>query len=214
MPNTEAHETRLVREAAEWRLLSVLLSRPNAEWQREIETVGSELADPQLRDGCSAALEEAAEGVYHSVFGPGGPAPPREASYRSTLQLGYLLAELEAYYDAFGYVPAEDETPDHVAVEADFIAYLRMKRALAESLGQSEQAEVAAQAESAFLEDHLSFIAEPLQQSLAFSGVRYLEIASTALFDRVGPARSTEAEPQELADQLVKIEDANFSCGP
>lgn len=95
-------------------------------------------------------MEEATEGLHHSLFGPGGPAAPREASYRTTLQLGYLLSELEAYYSSFGYTPAKEETPDHVAVETDFAAYLCLKRALAAALGRSDEAEIAADASRVF----------------------------------------------------------------
>ena len=212
MPQTQPLATRLFNEAAEWRLLSLLFSRPGEDWRDEITAAASELADPQLKDACAAALGEASEGLYHSLFGPGGPAPPREASYRTTLQLGYLLSELQTYYSSFGYAPASQETPDHVAVETDFEAYLHLKRALAIAAGHSDQAEVAAEASKGFIKGHLSFIAEPLHQSLAHSGVRYLEIASLVLRERVGPAESIPPL-QDVAEELVTIQDAPFACG-
>lgn len=201
-----------LREASEWRLLSALFSRPTAIWRREVSAAGEECSHPELRGASAVALEEASEGVYHSIFGPGGPAAPREASYRTTLQLGYLLAELEAYYGAFGYQPDPEEPVDHVATEIDFVAYLRIKEAIALAHGELEELDVVRSAAETFLADHLSAIAEPLCESLQHSGLAYLQQASRLLLDRVGPSRA--AVGPDIADELVQIEDASFSCGP
>ena len=201
-----------LREASEWRLLSALLSRPTAAWRREMAAAHEECSHPDLREASRVALEEAAEGAYHSIFGPGGPAAPREASYRTTLQLGYLLAELEAYYGAFGYQPDPHEPIDHVATEIDFVAFLRLKEALAQARGQLDEANIARSAAEAFLADHLSAIAAPLHESLRHSGLDYLSQASQELLARVGPPR-TKPGPEVAAD-LVQIEDASFACGP
>ena len=124
------------------------------------------------------AEQEAGSGLYHSTFGPGGPACPREASHRATLVPGVLLAELEAYYQGFGYQPACLEAPDHVAVEAGFMAFLRLKQAYAFANGLSDQAEMAAAAAHRFLTDHLAVIAEPLARSLQL-GIAYLAGAAS-----------------------------------
>ena len=201
-----------LRPASEWRLLSALFSRPTPAWRREVSAAREECRNSGLRQVSAAALEEAAEGVYHSIFGPGGPAAPREASYRTTLQLGYLLAELEAYYGAFGYQPTPQEPIDHVATEIDFIAFLRLKEALARFHGQPDEADIARAAAESFLGDHLSAIAEPLHGSLRHSGLDYLSRASQELFARVGPPRN--APGPEVAAELVQIEDASFACDP
>jgi hypothetical protein len=44
-------------------------------------------------------------------------------SYHQTVQLGYLLSELQAYYSAFAFQPLTNEPPDHVSVETGFIAF-------------------------------------------------------------------------------------------
>jgi nitrate reductase assembly molybdenum cofactor insertion protein NarJ len=142
-----------------------------------------------LRDAVAAALTEAAEGLYHSVLGPGGPAPAREVSYRDVVQFGGLMSELACYYDAFAYQPTDREPGDHVSVEADFLGYLRLKEAYALASGDAEHAEVTSEAATAFIADHLSFIAEPLAGSLGHSGIRYLAIAGEALLQRTGPRR-------------------------
>ncbi len=208
LPNEVSDALRL---ASEWRLLGALFARPTASWRRELTAAREECSNADLRQAAGAALEQAAEGVYHSIFGPGGPAAPREASYRTTLQLGYLLAELEAYYGAFAYEPDSHEPIDHVAAEIDFVAFLRLKEALARANGRLDEADIVRSAVEAFLAEHLSAIAEPLCKSLQHSGFAYLEQASQLLLQRVGPPRAT-AGPA-LADELVQIEDASFACG-
>ena len=127
--------------------------------------------------------------------------------------MGYLLSELEAYYSAFGYAPAGEETPGHVAVETDFVAYLCLKQALAVGLEQPDKAEITRLARTEFLRSHLAAIAEPLHQSLENSGERYLSIASKALFERVGPPEATPSTTRPFAEELVTIENAEFCCG-
>ena len=108
-------------------------------------------------------------------------------SYRDWTQPGYLLAELSEYYRAFGWQPALAEAPDHIAVEASFVGYLRLKEAYALSCANQEQAEITAQAAQQFITDHLQTLTEPLAKSLEHSGVQYLALTSASLLRRVGP---------------------------
>jgi nitrate reductase assembly molybdenum cofactor insertion protein NarJ len=186
---TEAKALELLREAAEWRLIGLLLACPQGDWQTQVAALAAEVHDKQLTAAAAAARQEAGEGLYHTTFGPGGPAAPREISHREYLVPGPSLSELSACYDAFAYRPATDEPPDHVAVEADFIAYLRLKEAYAVARDDDEQTAVTAEAARRFVEDHLSSIAEPLALSLAASGISYLRLAAAALLRRVGPPR-------------------------
>ncbi len=186
-------DPRLLREAAEWRLLSLLLECPAGNWQEQIAALATGVADPGLHAAADAAREEAAEGLYHSIFGPGGPAPPREVSYHDSVQLGYLLSELESYYGAFSFAPATPETPDHISVEAGFVGYLRLKEAYALARGDTEHAAITAEAAQRFLDDHLANSAEPLANALRNSGVRYLALAGEALLERVGARKTAPA---------------------
>lgn len=184
----DARAQELLREAAEWRLIGLLLECPGEGWRERIAEVTATVSDPALLSAAGLAREQAGEGLYHSIFGPGGPAPPREVSYCDSLQLGLLLSELAAYYRAFAYAPVTSEAADHVAVEAGFIGFLRLKEAYAQASGNSEQASITADAARQFVEEHLSRIAEPLRSALGESNVGYLEAAAQALFERVGPA--------------------------
>ena len=185
----------LLNEAAEWRLISLLLDCPGEGWQEQVDALAAEVADVSLKAAAESARGIATEGIYHSTLGPGSPAAPREVSYVETLQPGHLLSELAAYYKAFAYNPITLETPDHVALEAGFIAYLRFKEAYAESRGDKEQSSVAEDAARKFIDDHLNNMAEPLAKTLAASGIQYLTLAAEALLVRVGPRRKAPTAP-------------------
>ncbi|MDX1982259.1 MAG: molecular chaperone TorD family protein [Bryobacteraceae bacterium] len=200
--------TDLIREAAEWRLISLLLECPSGpEWRLQVAALGRESADPVLRAAAEAARDEASEGVHHSIFGPGGPAPAREVSYHDNIQLGYLMSELVNYYQAFAYQPKVEEPEDHVAVETGFIGYLRLKQAYALAGDDAEAEAVTREAAKQFLDDHLSRVAQPLAASLAQSGVSYLAQVSGALLKRVGPPKGLPVMPQP------EPADCEMTCG-
>jgi nitrate reductase assembly molybdenum cofactor insertion protein NarJ len=135
-----------LEEAARWRLLSLLFERPSDGWRRQVQALAAEVPDPALRQAAAAAIAQATESAHCSLFGPGGPVPAREASCRPGIQLGYLLAEITGIYQAFGYRPAAEESPDHIAVETGFVAYLKLKQIHAECSGAAEEAQRCAEA--------------------------------------------------------------------
>ena len=185
----------LLREAAEWRLIGVLFECPGDGWQTQVAALAAEVPDAGLKAAAAAAGEDATASLYHTTFGPGGPAAPREVSYRETLEPGHLLGELGAYYKAFAFTPTTPEPDDHVAVEVGFVAYLRLKEAYARARGDAEQAAVVGDASRRFVDDHLNTPAEPLAASLAASGISYLAQAGAALLLRVGPRRQGPGHP-------------------
>jgi nitrate reductase assembly molybdenum cofactor insertion protein NarJ len=201
----------LVRDAAEWRLIGRLFECPTGAWRGEIEALARELGDADLIAAVDAAGEVATEGQYHSVFGPGGPAPPREATYHDTLELGSLMSELAGYYDAFAYTPPIDESPDHIAVEIGFVAYLRLKEAYARAAGDDEHAALAAAAAARFIADHLAMHATPLANVLAASHLEYLARASRLLAARVGPRPRTGRLPV-LPNDPYDEDGSEFVC--
>lgn len=200
----------LVKEAAEWRLISLLFECPDSKWREQVTALMNEVADTELQSAANDALEEAGEGLFHHTFGPGGPAPAREATYHQTVQLGYLMSELQAYYNAFAFQPVTSEAPDHVSVEAGFIAYLKMKEAYALACQDEERATTAAESAQRFIEDHLTNLAQPLAERLEGSGISYLAKASAALLSRVGL--------QKVVPSLLPIlqedpQESAFACG-
>ena len=190
----------LLPEAAEWRLLALLFACPSDRWRENISALAAEVEDAEIRLAAEQALEEASEGLYHSIFGPGGPAPPREVSHRDLIESGGLLSELSCYYDAFAYHPAPQEPPDHVSVETDFIAYLRLKEEFALLNADAAHAAVTREAARHFVEDHLSTIAGPLAATLSESGITYLAMASAALLRRTGPPPTPPARSLPLVE--------------
>ena len=202
----------IIVESAEWRLISLLFDCPTGNWFEDVRSLGKQVSDKRLKRAAKAAQKEASEGLFHSIFGPGGPAPGREVSYRGWVQPGYMLSELSTYYDAFSYKPLTKEVPDHVAVETGFIAYLRLKEAFALECFDDENAKITAAASSAFIDDHLSKYAEQMSKILANSGIEYLSLAGEALFKRTG--RDKDKKNQVYLPVLESVEEeTEFECG-
>ena len=190
MPDVDALDpsTReLVEDATGWRLLAVLFECPDAAWPNRLALLADQVSDPDLRRAVIDALKHATEDLHHSIFGPGGPAPAREARYRALVDLGTLMSEIEGYYDAFAYRPETRESPDHVVVEVGFIGHLRLMEANARSIGDLEHAAVIADACRRFMADHLANMATPLGRTLEQSGLEYLALTGGVLARRVGP---------------------------
>jgi nitrate reductase assembly molybdenum cofactor insertion protein NarJ len=209
----DARVGELLRESAEWHLLARLFECPSAAWRDDLVRLSAELDQAAFAHVVSRACVEGTEGLFHSVFGPGGPAPPREVSYHDALELGTHLSALITLYAAFGYQPATVETPDHISVEVGFVAYLRLKEALALAGHDAESAAIARRASSRFVADHLAAMVEPLAGLLAASGVEYLAGASALLLARVGPKPKTTLLPVIRETEGDDEEGSAFGCG-
>jgi nitrate reductase assembly molybdenum cofactor insertion protein NarJ len=202
----------LLAEASEWRLISLLFDCPTNDWRKQVSDLAAVLKDKKLKRSAFAAQTEASEGLFHSVFGPGGPAPGREVSYRGWVQPGYMLAEVATFYDAFSYKPVTDEVPDHVSVETGFIAYLRLKEAFAREQADTDAAEITAEASRKFIDEHLSKYAQQMSKILTASGIEYLTLAGKALFQRVG--RDKDRKKQIFLPVLENEDEVSeFECG-
>lgn len=173
-----------LRSAAEWRLLALALECPGETWQAQMDDLGAEVEDADLKQLAQHARQEAAPELYHTVFGPGGPAAPREVSYVRSIQPGQVIADVQAFYDAFAYCPTLDEPPDHIAVELGFLGYLHLKAAYAASCGDEERTATATGAMLRFTARHLASVAVPLAKLLETSEIRYLALAAAAILRR------------------------------
>jgi nitrate reductase assembly molybdenum cofactor insertion protein NarJ len=163
------------------RLLALVFEFPREGWQEQLDALAEECGAADLIEMAQRAREEASPELYHTTFGPGGPAAPREVSYAGAVLPGPLLADVQAFYEAFAYRPALDEPPDHVAVELGFLSYLHLKAAYAASRDDHEQAAVAAEAAKRFTDTHLANLLGPLARILEASGIGYLQAAAAAL---------------------------------
>jgi nitrate reductase assembly molybdenum cofactor insertion protein NarJ len=195
----------LLRDAAEWHLLSLLFARPSLEWFNQIEHLAHEVHDEMVREAVAAVRPNITPALYETIFGPGGPAAPREISHRPDTISGGYLAELLGFYQAFGYQSPYHEPPDHVAVEVDFVSYMRLKEAYAVARNDLAQAKMAADSAKGFIEQHLGVIAGALAQTMQNCDVLYLKLAATALSRRVASDRSAVESPQRAWNA------ANFS---
>jgi nitrate reductase assembly molybdenum cofactor insertion protein NarJ len=203
-------QTALLQEVAVWRLLGLFFEYPDDAWRTRVAALGDEVTDPRLRAAAASALREASPGMYCSLFGPGGPVSLRAVTYRDGVQLGYLLSEVGAFYDAFAYARSTTESDDHLAVEIGFLAYLRLKQAYALACGEDEHAAVTQDAAERFLADHVSGIAAPVAQALTNLGPCYLTTAAEVLIERAGPAKVIPVIP--VADFCGDADEA-FGCG-
>lgn len=190
----------LIAEAAEWRLIALLLERPRAGWHVEVAALAREVPARALREAARAA-RDASEGEYLHLVGPGGIVSPREVSYRSFEDPGRILADLAATYAAFAFQPRVEEAPDHLAVEAGFVGYLLLKEAFAAARGEGEAASTTATARSGFLQTHLS-AARPFAERLV-GAESYLAAAAHVLAERV---------PEHLARSGLGDGMVNHSC--
>lgn len=208
---TRIAENRLLVDAAEWRLISLLFECPNDRWFEDVAALAGQISDKHLKRAARAAQKEASEGLFHSIFGPGGPAPGREVSYRGWVQPGFLLSEVSSFYNAFSYEPDTREVPDHIAVETGFVAYLKLKELYALENGDAEKACVTADASRNFIDEHVSKYAEKIKKLLVASGIDYLKLASEALFKRVGPDK--DKGKQIYLPTLEQADEPIFECG-
>ena len=203
-----ASASEALAQAAEWRLIGLLLERPRSGWNEEIRSLAREVRDPALAAAAIVA-GDAAEGVYLDVLGPGGDVSPREVAYRGRQDPGATVADVSAFYKAFAYEPRAEDPPDHVAVEAGFAGYLRLKESYALSHGRPDEARLCAEALERFIEEHLCCVAEPLMAKLALlAPVPHLLGAASALLQRTGPAPANDADPFP-----VELEGDDLSCG-
>lgn len=113
------------------------------------------------RQAAAAAAPEGLRRERARILGHAvrGPCPPYEIEYGPEHFLGKArrLGDVAAFYRAFGLEVGRDarEREDHVALEAEFLSFLCLKRALAGERGEEERATVCRDAERLFLEEHI-----------------------------------------------------------
>lgn len=201
----------LLAQAAEYRLLGLLFEYPSDAWRAQVGALLPDLGDEALRSLGAAALEYSTPGLHTALFGPAGTVPVREVKWQGGVQFGYLMAEIAAFYQAFAYTPSAEEAGDHLAIQLGFISYLRLKQALALAEGQTEQAQLAAEAAAEFLKNHIAVSAEPVLRLLENFGPDYLVDAGRRILELAGPSPRS-GYPLAIADELE--EDAEMACGP
>lgn len=156
----------LLHQAALWRIAGLLFRRPSAEHSRALEILARETDDAEFIDAARSAARTS-EGLFHAWLGHGGPLQPREVSYRPVADPGRLLAEIGAYHEAFAYRSGTEDPADHVAVAADFVAYLLLKEAFAASAAREADANTTREARERFVDEHLRPMARGMSRRLS-----------------------------------------------
>jgi len=213
--SAEAHA--LLHEAARWRVVGLLFRGPTVARSAERITLARETGEAELEDAARAAARTG-EGLYHAWLGAGvGPLSPREASYRPIEDPGRILAEIAAFHQAFAYSAGSEDPPDHVAVAADFVAYLCLKEAFAADAARDADRATTREARERFLERHLRPLARGMARRLAQAAPdvdRGHFGAAVSLLLRLA---GTGVEPGDAADDtpfpLPGLEDDAFDCG-
>lgn len=193
-----------LRKAAELRLIGLLFERPREETRAGIRDLACEIGDGPLRE-IAERLQDLDEPTYTSLLGPGGPVSPREAAYLKRADPGWAMADVSAFYQAFGYRPRAEDPVDHVAVETGFVAYLLLKEAYAGACGADPN--LAAAARARFIESHLSTLATGIVRRLRRIQAPEMLAPALALLERLGVAPGPDEEEDESQ------EDGELTCG-
>lgn len=112
--------------------------------------------------------------------------PPYETQYGSAhvYQQAVELADICAFYRAFGLSVASGERPDHIAVELQFMSYLALREACAVRDGLQEGLEVLREGQRKFLADHLGRWGPLLGRMVAARSQNSFYKAAGELLDR------------------------------
>jgi TorA maturation chaperone TorD len=116
-----------------------------------------------------------------------GVVPPSETSYtcrESPSLKTFELADIAGFYKAFNLKPSYG-TPDHLGAEMEFMAYLLVREALAESAGQHETVTICRDAREKFYREHLSVWVEDMAKQVGEKAEKPLYKHVTKLFSHV-----------------------------
>jgi nitrate reductase assembly molybdenum cofactor insertion protein NarJ len=197
--------------AAEWRLLSQILSYPGSGWKQRVEMLLECIRNEPFSALGRAALQQSSPELWMRLFGPAGCVHARAVTWEGGLQPGYLLAALSAFYEAFGYETPADAAPDQLPVLLDFIAWLELKLAYACVRQDSEAVEVTARALETFLGRYVTPAAWPVFRQLESVGPDFFCEAARLAAERAGPEPEARAWTPDAWPGGAPLEDD--SCG-
>lgn len=160
-----------MEEARAYQLVSLAFMYPDKKWLEAFSNFlaakkdGSEL-EHSLREALERNLaEHTLDGIeleYNRLFTAGETVltPIYETEYDMDTIFAKTkeLADLNGFYGAFGVQVGEDsnnERPDHISIELDFMATLLIKEAYARNEGWDDKAGVCLESRKKFLKDHI-----------------------------------------------------------
>ncbi len=133
---------------------------------------------------------EATEGAFIKVFGhtlskKTAPYELEHLQNREVFHLTQELADINGFYRAFGLEIDTKERADHIAVEAEFLAYLIMKEINASNMtGGEENATISREAQRHFWRDHFGRWVKGFCQTLSAQADVQPYRAATDFLDR------------------------------
>lgn len=195
-----------------FRLASALAAYPSPETLARIDLALAEDPDAPLSESLALALtafearpSRERESDYVELFDRGvADNPLHGTGYALDRAYGVAerLADVGAFYTAFGTASVGGERLDHVAVELEFYSWLLQKELFLEAAGNGEGVEIVADARRKFLAEHLGPLAAAIGRRPAiarsspygplFSWIAELTAAEVA-------AEGLEIVPLELA---------------
>jgi DMSO reductase family type II enzyme chaperone len=214
-----------IRRAQVYRFLTDAFLYPSDNWPDNLpllaailHDLGLRIADFQLpaRRASSRQLPDL-QAEHRRAFGlTGSLCYETEFGLPHEFRQSQELADLAGFYRAFGFNVGGRvrERPDHLAVELEFMHVLALKEAFAHDKGIAEQAEVCAEAQRRYLQDHLGRWIAPFAESLARSAKNGLYVAlarfaaafvladAERLGAQVGPRQLAGVRPTPLGPDL------------
>jgi len=148
-----------LERAVRYRFLALLLEPPRAGRQETLRALAREARFGGELDLTPAlAPDDAAVEVEHfRLLGEAGRVSCAASAYvrEGFADKGPILGDIAGFYRAFGWTPPCRETPDHFANLFAFLAFLTLKEAYAAHREDTEEAEVARDAEAKLLSRHV-----------------------------------------------------------
>lgn len=229
----EAAVAAALARAAVYRVLADAFAYPTTAGlatlgQRARAASSQLMLGPDVREALAALAEAAATdavtlaGEYTFLFDRQVRCPPYESAYGAAPQLAgkpALLADLAAFYEAFGLAPSgpESDVEDHIVAECEFMSALALKEAWAQGAGEAEGLEVTRQAGARFLTEHLGCWAPAFADELqAASPLPYYTAAGELLRRWIGEEAARLGielgrEARRLPRDPMETEEA-FTC--
>lgn len=159
-----------VERAARARLLALGFTAPSLDTLGELlnlaavlehdgpSGVEGEALRDLLRQIADPAVFDEAPVEYSALFDGESPCAPYEGSYDGDpFRQVRQMSDVAGFYAAFGADASgpDADRPDHVACELEFLSFLILRGVAARAGGYDADANVCADAEGAFLRDHL-----------------------------------------------------------
>ena len=210
----------IIRRAQVYGFLANAMLYPEENWLEDVPRLAVILGELDAPPDAGCDLEaagwslDALQSEHRRAFGlTGSLCYETEYWLPHEFRQSQELADIAGFYRAFGFVAGGPvhERPDYLGTELEFMYVLALKEAYARAQGMLEQAEVCADAQRKFVQDHLGPWIGPFALGLERSAAgRRPEVGDTAVRDAGGPY----AALARLAAGFVRADAARLGVQP